>query len=92
MEWGEAVRTYPVPVRITAFDRHGLMGDITNLLNSEGINIVDVRVHVDKNQVNADVADLRLVLEVKDIEQLSRVLARMEKVPNVMEAQRVNNN
>jgi GTP pyrophosphokinase len=92
VDWGEAVRTYPVPVRITAFDRHGLMGDITNLLNNEGINIVDVRVHVDKNQVNADVADLRLVLEVKDIEQLSRVLARMEKVPNVMEAQRVNNN
>ena len=89
VDWGQAVRTYPVPVRITAFDRHGLMGDITNLLNSEGINIVDVRVHVDKEHVKADVADLRLVLEVKDIEQLSRILARIEKVPNVMDAQRV---
>jgi len=88
--WGEAVRTYPVPVRVTAFDRHGLMGDITNLLNNEGINIVDVQVHVDKGRVNADVADLRLVLEVQDIEQLSRILARIEKVPNVMDAQRVN--
>jgi (p)ppGpp synthase/HD superfamily hydrolase len=50
---------------------------------------VDVRVHVEKDRVNADVADLRLVLEVEDIEQLSRILARLEKVPNVLEAQRV---
>ena len=90
VDWGQAVRTYPVPVRITAFDRYGLMGDITNLLNNEGINIVDVRVHVEKDRVSADIADLRLVLEVKDIEQLSRVLARIEKLPNVMDAQRIN--
>lgn len=91
VDWGEAIRTYPVPIRITAFDRHGLMGDITNLLTAEGVNIVDVRVHVDKDRVNADVADLRLVLEVKDIEQLSRILARVEKVANVLEAQRIDN-
>ncbi|MGA2503451.1 MAG: bifunctional (p)ppGpp synthetase/guanosine-3',5'-bis(diphosphate) 3'-pyrophosphohydrolase [Anaerolineales bacterium] len=84
VSWGENVRTYPVPIRIRAFDRQGLMGDITTLLNSESVNIVDVQVGVSKN-----LADLRIVIEVRDISQLSRMLARIENLPNVLEAQRV---
>jgi guanosine-3',5'-bis(diphosphate) 3'-pyrophosphohydrolase len=84
VSWGENVRTYPVPIRIRAFDRQGLMGDITTLLNSESVNIVDVQVGISKH-----LADLRLVIEVRDIAQLSRMLARIENLPNVLEAQRV---
>jgi GTP pyrophosphokinase len=84
VSWGENVRTYPVPIRIRAFDRQGLMGDITTLLNTENVNIVDVQVGISKN-----LADLRLVIEVRDINQLSRMLARIENLPNVLEAQRV---
>jgi len=84
VSWGEKVRTYPVSVRITAYDRQGLMGDLSNLLESESVNIVDVNVRVSKN-----IADLGLIIEVKDIAQLSRVLSRMENIPNVLEAQRV---
>jgi len=84
VSWGENVRTYPVPIRIRAYDRQGLMGDITTLLNDESVNIVDVDVHMAKN-----LADMRIVVEVKDIAQLSRILARIENVPNVLEAQRV---
>jgi GTP pyrophosphokinase len=61
------------------------MGDISNLLDGEGINIVDVGV-----KVNRSLADLRLIIEVKDITQLSRILTRIESLPNVMEAQRTN--
>ncbi len=84
VSWGENVRTYPVPLRIRAYDRQGLMGDITTLLNSENVNMVDVDVHMTKN-----LADMRIVIEVRDIAQLSRILARIENVPNVLEAQRV---
>ncbi|KAF0107282.1 MAG: GTP pyrophosphokinase [Anaerolineaceae bacterium] len=84
VSWGENVRTYPVPIRIRAYDRQGLMGDITTLLNAESVNIVDMDVGVSKN-----LADLRLVIEVRDIAQLSRMLARIENLPNVLEAQRV---
>jgi GTP pyrophosphokinase len=41
-------------------------------------------VRVTKNH-----ADLRLVIEVKDIAQLSRILARLENLPNVLEAVRI---
>lgn len=83
VSWGSQVRTYSVPVRIQAYDRQGLMGDISNLLNTEGINIADVAV-----KTNQNLADIRLVIDVRDIEHLSRTLTRIENLPNVMEAQR----
>jgi GTP diphosphokinase / guanosine-3',5'-bis(diphosphate) 3'-diphosphatase len=89
VNWGEHIHTYPVPIRISAYDRHGLMGDISNLMVNEGINIVDVNVHIDRDSIHADVADMRLVVEVKDLEQLSRLLTKIENLPNVMEAQRL---
>jgi guanosine-3',5'-bis(diphosphate) 3'-pyrophosphohydrolase len=84
VSWGENVRTYPVRIRIRAYDRQGLMGDITTLLNAESVNIVDVQVGISKN-----LADLHLVIEVRDIAQLSRMLARIENLPNVLEATRI---
>jgi GTP pyrophosphokinase len=84
VSWGEHIRTYSVPIKISAYDRTGLMGDISNLLNTESVNIADVGVKV------ADgMADLRLIVEVKDIKQLSRILTRIENISNVLEAQRV---
>lgn len=89
VSWGEQMRTYPVPIKITAFDRQGLMSDISTLLNAEDVNIVNVNVRVDHDNVKADVADIRLVVEVKDIGQLSRVLNRIENLANVLDAQRM---
>ncbi len=84
VSWGTHVRTYPVPVQIKAYDRRGLMGDISNLLHSEGVNIADVGVKVTQN-----IANLQLTVEVRDIEQLSRILIRIENLPNVLEAIRI---
>ncbi len=81
--WGRVERTYPVPVKIKAYDRQGLVSDISNLLSDENINIADVKVNV-----NRSIADLRLIIEVKDLSQLSRILTRIENLPNVMEAHR----
>jgi GTP diphosphokinase / guanosine-3',5'-bis(diphosphate) 3'-diphosphatase len=83
--WGHVERTFPVPVKIKAYDRQGLMGDISNLLADENINIANVTVNV-----NRSIADLRLIIEVKDLTQLSRILSRMENLPNVLEAHRIN--
>jgi GTP diphosphokinase / guanosine-3',5'-bis(diphosphate) 3'-diphosphatase len=89
VNWGDTAKTYPVPIRITAFDRQGLMNDISNLLNMEGVNITDVSVNVEHDSLRADIASIRLVVEVRDLMQLSRVLNRIENLSNVLEAQRV---
>jgi GTP pyrophosphokinase len=82
--WGEAKKTYPVPVRIKAYDRNGLMKDVSTLISDEGINMTEVKVDVSKNLAVFD-----LTIEVRDISELSRVLDRLENLANVMEAQRV---
>ena len=83
--WGEPNNTYPVPVRIKAWDRNGLMRDVSTMIAEEGINIA--RINVDVNKKNLAVFDL--VMEVRDLAQLSKILDRLENLPNVLEAQRV---
>ena len=59
------------------------MGDISTLLQAENVNIADVAINF-----NRTVADIKLVVEIRDLAQLSRVLTRIESLPNVLEAQR----
>jgi GTP pyrophosphokinase len=84
VSWGEPQKTFPVAVEIKAYDRQGLMGDISNIIANESINLLNVDV-----KVNHNLAVINLVLEVGDIVQLSRVLTRIENLPNVMEAHRL---
>ncbi len=83
VDWGKVERTFPVHITVKAYDRQGLMGDISTLLQNEGVNIADVSVNF-----NRTVADIKLVVEIRDLAQLSRVLTRIESLPNVLEAQR----
>jgi GTP pyrophosphokinase len=84
VDWGKVERTYPIPIKVRAYDRQGLMGDISTLLDGEGVNIADVSVNI-----NRTVADLSLIVEVKNLDQLSRILTRIENLPNVLEAHRI---
>jgi guanosine-3',5'-bis(diphosphate) 3'-pyrophosphohydrolase len=84
VDWGKVENTYPVPIKVKAFDRQGLMGDISTLLDSENINIADINVNV-----NRTLAVINLVVEVKNLSQLSRILTRIENLPNVLEAHRI---
>jgi GTP pyrophosphokinase len=59
------------------------MGDISTLLQAENVNIADVSINF-----NRTVADIKLVVEIRDLAQLSRILTRIESLPNVLEAQR----
>jgi GTP pyrophosphokinase len=83
VSWGEAQKTFPVAVQIKAYDRQGLMGDISSILTNEGINVLDINL-----KVNQNLAAFNLILEIGDIAQLSRVLTKIENLPNVLEARR----
>lgn len=84
VSWGEIRETYPIPVRIKAYDREGLMRDVSTLITDEGVNMPKVTVETHRN-----VAVFDMILEVSDIVHLSRILDRLENLPNVMEAIRV---
>jgi guanosine-3',5'-bis(diphosphate) 3'-pyrophosphohydrolase len=84
VSWGRAVRTYPVEVRITAFDREGLLRDVSSIIAEDHISLRQVNVSTKAHQATID-----MLIEVTDLNQLSRVLSRIEALPNVQEARRV---
>jgi GTP pyrophosphokinase len=85
VNWGaQAGVAYPVEVEVTAHDRGGLLRDITSLLANEKINVLGVRTLTDKQQV----VHMNFTLEIPDIGTLSRILALLDQIPNVMEVRR----
>jgi guanosine-3',5'-bis(diphosphate) 3'-pyrophosphohydrolase len=82
--WGRIVRTYPVEVRISAFDREGLLRDVSSVIAEDHISMRQVSVNTKAHQATID-----MLMEVTDLSQLSRVLNRIEALPNVLEARRV---
>jgi len=83
VHWGRRAQTYPVFIVITAYDRAGLLHDISGVVSKEGINIEALNITRKQHQIT-----LYLTLGVTDIGQLGRVLARINKVPNVIEVRR----
>jgi GTP pyrophosphokinase len=86
VDWGQATpRVSRVKVRILAYDRPGLLKDITEILEEEKINLQDASA-VTARQDN--LALITATMEVRDAEQLSRVLAKIDRLPNVREVRR----
>jgi GTP pyrophosphokinase len=87
VEWGgmDESSTYPADIEIEAIDRQGLLIDIYSVLANEKINILATNTLSDKKSHSARID---LTLEVADIDQLSRVLSRINQLPNIVEVRR----
>ena len=83
VSWGQPGKTFTVPVQIKAYDRQGLMSDISNVLTDENVNVIDMSM-----KMNQHLAVIKLVLGVQGIPQLSRILTKLESLPNIFEAKR----
>lgn len=87
VEWGETMRSvYPVDIRITAYDRQGLLRDITSILSNEKVNVIAVNTLTNKND---NMARLVLTVEIADLGGLMTILNKIMQLPNVLEAERV---
>jgi len=86
VEWGtKSVQMYPVDIRIKAWDRSGLLRDITVILANEKVNVMSFNTLTDKKE---NLADIQVTLEVLGLETLGRVLTKINQLPNVVEVQR----
>ncbi|MCK4950796.1 MAG: bifunctional (p)ppGpp synthetase/guanosine-3',5'-bis(diphosphate) 3'-pyrophosphohydrolase, partial [Gammaproteobacteria bacterium] len=84
VSWGSHDESvYQVDIQILAYDRQGLLGDITAVLSNEKVNVIAVNTYTDQKDF---MARMTLTLEVSDAAQLSRMLTRVGQVPNVLEA------
>jgi GTP pyrophosphokinase len=87
VSWGHmpTEQRYPVPLEIVAYDREGLMRDISAVIADERVNMTKVDVSTRNN-----IATMNVTMEIASTQQLVRILNRMEAIPNVIEARRRN--
>ena len=83
---GGVEESYPVEIAVEAYDRKGLLRDVTAVVSNEAVNIVAIESRTD---APAHIVDMRITVEVRDIEQLSRMLDRLAQLPNVSDCRRL---
>lgn len=84
--WGESDKgSYPVDLTLHAFDRSGLIRDITAVLADEDANVLELKSHTDKESMQVIMA---LSLEIRDLPTLSTAITRLEQLPNVASVRR----
>ena len=84
VEWGRGGQFYPVAVHIVAWDRVGLLRDVSALVAEEKVNMAGVRT-----QENEDgTMSVFVTLETTGIEQLARLLSRLTSVRGIISVSR----
>jgi GTP pyrophosphokinase len=87
VEWGLTPRdNYEVDVAIEAFDRQGLLRDITGLFANARINVLSINTQTNRK---SNTATMRLRVEVPDLGSLSKLLERINRLKNVVSAMRL---
>lgn len=86
VSWGKTPEsTYAVNIEIQAYDREGLIRDVTIVLANERVNVTGMNTYTDRIQ---STAMLVLKVEINGLESLGRLLAKVKQLPNVIDARR----
>ncbi|HVM30528.1 MAG TPA: bifunctional (p)ppGpp synthetase/guanosine-3',5'-bis(diphosphate) 3'-pyrophosphohydrolase [Candidatus Limnocylindrales bacterium] len=85
VEWeGQVTQTYPIAIRVEAYDRTGLLSEITNVVAENKVNIVAANVRVNSDQT----ATVQATLQVSSVAQLAKVLSHIGQLKDVFSVQR----
>lgn len=83
-EWVlDAGAAFEVDIRLKAFDRQGLLRDISDVISKDKLDVLRVNT-----ESRGEYAHMCLTVRVKELQQLSRLLARLQHVQNVIEVSR----
>ena len=86
LDWvAEVTSTFPVSIQVQAYDRAGLLYDITGIFMQQTTNVLSIQMATDKqnNQVT-----LKMKIEVSKLTKLLHMLEMIEQLPNVITARR----
>ena len=84
--WGEsAAGVYPVDLSLHAFDRAGLIRDITSVLADEDANVINMKSRTDRKSMQVI---MELSLEIRDLPTLSTAITKLEQLANVVSVRR----
>lgn len=84
--WGDhSINNAVLSIRVIANDRSGLLRDITTLLSNEKVNVLNLASHSDTKK---QLATVDMDVQLNHLDALSRLLARLNQLPDVIEAKR----
>jgi GTP pyrophosphokinase len=86
VNWSRSAdRTFATAIRVDAYDRRGIVRDVTGILSDLHVHILSMNT---QTRSRDGVVDMEIRIGVHDLAELSQVLARIQGLPNVIGARR----
>ena len=85
-DWGDDIdKTYIVSIFIEAFDRQGLLRDVSKVLSDDKVDVIGLNTQSNKDE---QTADMTITAEIRDLDQLGRVMDKIKQLQNVIKVSR----
>lgn len=83
-EWVlDANAAFEVDIRLKAFDRQGLLRDVSDVIAKDRLDVLRVNT-----ESRGEYAHMQLTVRIRELQQLARLLARLQHVQNMIEVSR----
>jgi GTP pyrophosphokinase len=87
VEWGQkAGSVYPVEVSMTAYQRTGLMQDISTILANLKVNLLNINSNTNQDE---QIVYTRMTIEIHGVDELVEIIDKLSQLPNVQEVRRI---
>ena len=87
VDWGQKTGSvYPVEISMTAYQRTGLMQDISTILANLKVNLLSI--NSDTNKLDQMVYT-RLTVEIHSVDDLVVIMEQLSQLPNVQDVKRI---
>lgn len=87
VRWGgDTQSVYPVDILVIAYDRTGLLRDVSTVLANDQVNLINANTSTDKND---QIARLQLTIEIDGAKRLVGILDKLSQISNVQEVRRL---
>lgn len=86
VNWGgQVAQMYPVDIDISAYDRTGLLRDVSKVLADSSVNVIAVNTRSDQKD---HLAQMQITVEIDSLSKLGRILNKLNQLPNVLTVRR----
>jgi GTP pyrophosphokinase len=87
VEWGhQNGAVYPVEITMTAYQRTGLMQDISTILANLKINLLNINSNTNQAE---QMVFTRLTMEIHSVDELVLIIDKLSQLPNVQDVKRI---
>ena len=88
VSWGvDKEQTYPMTIQVHAFDRKGLLKDVSSVFADEKVNVLEMNTLTEPRDQSVQMS---ISVEVANLEVMSKLLAKIDQLPNVLSVKRKN--